>query len=49
MLFTCSLVEVQIRDKSITIRNFNAQVASGDGTLLRTRKIKKEEIYSPCV
>jgi hypothetical protein len=33
-----------MRDKSIIIGDFNAQVASGDGTLLRIRKIK-EEIY----
>jgi hypothetical protein len=30
-----------MRDKSIIIGDFNAQVASGDGTLVRTRKIKK--------
>jgi hypothetical protein len=32
-----SQVEVQMRDKSIIIGDFNAQVASGDGILLKTK------------
>jgi hypothetical protein len=34
-----------MRDKSIIMGDFSDQVASGDGTLVRTRKIKKREIY----
>jgi hypothetical protein len=45
MLFTSSLAEVAMRDKSIIIGDFNAHVASDDRTLVRARQIKKEEIY----